>query len=68
MEFARVITIGAGAEEIPAVWQRADLPVSVQHDVELRERSLRYVAAARARDELVITWSGKASDYPAPAS
>lgn len=60
MEFERAIIVGAGAEEIPAAWQLADLPDSEQHDVELRERSLLYVAATRARDELVITldWRG----------
>jgi len=68
MEFERAIIIGAGSEEIPAAWQLADLPASEQHDVELRERSLLYVAATRARDELVITWTGEASDYLAPAS
>lgn len=63
MEFERAIIIGAGAQEIPAAWQLADLPEPEQQDVELRERSLLYVAATRARDELVITWSGEASDY-----
>src|SRR5699024_10636889 len=60
MELERAIIVGAGAEEIPAAWQLADLPDSEQHDVELRERSLLYVAATRARDELVITldWRG----------
>lgn len=63
MEFERAIIIGAGADQIPAAWQLADLPESEQQDVELRERSLLYVAATRARDELVITWAGEASDY-----
>lgn len=27
-----------------------------------RERSLLYVAASRARDELVVTWSGRRSE------
>ena len=31
--------------------------------MELRERSLLYVAATRARDELLFTWAGQASDY-----
>lgn len=63
MEFERAIIIGAGAAEIPAAWQIAGLPDSEQEDVELRERSLLYVAATRARDELVITWSGEQTDY-----
>ena len=68
MEFERAVIIGAGAEELPAVWQLADLPASEQHDVELRERSLLYVAATRARDELLITWTGEASNYLSGAS
>ena len=37
-------------------------------DALLRERSLLYVAASRARDELVVTWSGDPSGLmPAPA-
>lgn len=63
MEFERAIIIGAGADQIPAAWQLADLPESEQHDIELRERSLLYVAATRARDELVITWAGEVSGY-----
>lgn len=66
MEFERAIIIGAGADEIPAAWQLADLPASEQHDVELRGRSLLYVAATRA--ELVITWAGGASEYLAVPS
>lgn len=63
MEFERAIIIGAGADELPAMWQIKGLPEAEQEDVELRERSLLYVAATRARDELVITWTGEASKY-----
>jgi superfamily I DNA/RNA helicase len=28
-----------------------------------RERSLFYVAATRARDELVVLWTGEASEF-----
>ena len=63
MEFERAIIIGAGADELPAMWQIKGLPEAEQEDVELRERSLLYVAATRARDELVITWTGDASKY-----
>src|SRR5699024_2154098 len=58
MEFERAIIIGAGADELPAMWQIKGLPEAEQEDVELRERSLLYVAATRARDELVIKWDG----------
>jgi superfamily I DNA/RNA helicase len=31
-------------------------------DVLLRERSLLYVAASRARDQLLVTWAGQPSE------
>lgn len=31
-----------------------------QEDEALRQRSLIYVAATRARDELMVTWAGQA--------
>src|SRR5699024_6742157 len=40
MEFERAIIIGAGADELPAMWQIKGLPEAEQEDVELRERSL----------------------------
>lgn len=40
---------------------RRTAPEEERADAELRERSLLYVAASRARDELVVTWSGRAS-------
>lgn len=63
IEAERAIIISAGAEQISTTWQLADLPGSGQHDVELRERSSQYVAATRARDELVITGPGEVADY-----
>lgn len=63
MEFERAIILGVGVNEMPARWFMADLPEAEQSDVELRERSLLYVAATRARDELVIAWSGAASPF-----
>lgn len=63
MEFERAIIVGVEAQELPASWQLAGLPPAEQQDLKLRERSLLYVAATRARDELVITWSGEASVY-----
>lgn len=55
MEFERVVVMGA--DEIPAHWSYEDLPEAEQQDARLRERSLLYVAATRARDELVMTWT-----------
>lgn len=49
-EFSRVILTGVGLRAP----QREQLDPSEQADAELRDRSLLYVAATRARDELVV--------------
>ena len=63
LEFARVAVVAANDDNIP-------LPVAVtpavedqtQHDLDmLRERCLLYVACTRARDELVVSSSGRPS-------
>lgn len=63
MEFQCVIVLGVGAEHVPAGWLSRGLPESEREDVLLRERSLLYVAATRARDELVVVWSGQLSEF-----
>lgn len=62
MEFQCVVVMGAGATEIPAMWTINGLPEAERFDALLRERSLLYVAATRARDELVITSAGEPSE------
>jgi len=57
LEFFKVIVMGVGSDEIPAKWSYEKLPAAEQKDALLRERSLLYVAATRARDELVLTRS-----------
>lgn len=37
------------------------LPAEAADEFLLRERALLHVAASRARDELVLTWSGRLS-------
>ena len=49
-EFSRVILTGVGVRAP----QPEQLDPSEQADAELRDRSLLYVAATRARDELVV--------------
>lgn len=61
MEFERVVVMGVGADEMPAKWSFDRLPPVEQEDAILRERSLLYVAATRARDALVMTSSGEES-------
>lgn len=63
MEFSRVVILaGAASRTCP---QRGTFAASSEEELEetlLRERSLLYVATSRARDELVITWTGERSE------
>lgn len=61
MEFSRVLITGADAESVPAAYALRDVLDAEREDAVRRERSLLYVAATRARDELVIVWSGAPS-------
>ncbi|WP_040795294.1 3'-5' exonuclease [Nocardia higoensis] len=61
MEFRCVVLAGIDTEHVPAR-MAAQVPEEEQADARQRERSLLYVAASRARDELVVTWSGVRSE------
>jgi superfamily I DNA/RNA helicase len=61
MEFSRVLLFDVSEGSIPNKWALQDVPPEEISDALLRERSLLYVAASRARDELVVSWHGKAS-------
>ena len=63
MEFSRVVVFGADADVVPLKFLVDQVPVADQPIVLGRERSLLYVACSRARDELVITWSGAPSPF-----
>lgn len=62
MEFERVVVMGVSASDLSSMAGLNRLPDSESEDALLRERSLLYVAASRARDELVVTWSGEAPE------
>jgi superfamily I DNA/RNA helicase len=62
LEFACVLLYDVSDGVIPAPWILKDQASEEIDDARLRERSLLYVAASRARDELVVTWSGKPSE------
>lgn len=62
MEFSRVVLAGVDAGHVPSAATLRSVPEEEQGEALLRERSLLYVAASRARDELVVTWSGKKSE------
>ena len=61
MEFARVLLFGLGDKTLPNIHLLKQLAEAERPDALLRERSLLYVAATRARDELVVSWSGEPS-------
>lgn len=58
MEFACVLLHGMSEKSIPMGLEEYGYDESDKSEALLRERSLIYVAASRARDELVITYSG----------
>ncbi|WP_407288167.1 UvrD-helicase domain-containing protein [Streptomyces sp. BP-8] len=65
LEFQRVFLTSVGEGQVPhqrIEQYRRTYPDRYRQE-EQRARSLVFVAATRARDELVITWSGKASRY-----
>ena len=62
MEFSRVILSGADDKHVPSPATLRYLPDEEKVEALLRERSLLYVASSRARDALVVTWSGKRSE------
>ena len=61
MEFAKVILVGIGEKSLPRRHLLDGLAEEDRSDVLQRERSLLYVAATWARDELVVMYSGEPS-------
>lgn len=61
MEFSRVILASVDDKHLPSPATLKAAPAEEHAEAYLRERSLLYVAASRARDELVVTWSGQRS-------
>lgn len=62
MEFTHVILMGMGRDLIPLQYQLQGLGDAERRDARQRERSLLYVAASRARDELVLTTHSEPSE------
>nr|WP_280243038.1 3'-5' exonuclease [Nocardia abscessus] len=62
MEFSRVILTGIDEAHVPAKAGLHGVPEEELNEARLRERSLLYVAASRARDHVVVTWSGRRSE------
>lgn len=63
MEFTHVLIFGANADMLPAAYLLKGLSDDEKADLLQRERSLFYVAATRARDELVVMWEGRPTPF-----
>jgi superfamily I DNA/RNA helicase len=61
MEFSCVVLAGVDDVHVPSAATLKSVPEEERTEALLRERSLLYVAASRARDALVVTWSGRKS-------
>lgn len=61
MEFTNVLLFGIDNRALPSAMAVKGLPDAERSDALLRERSLLYVAATRARDQLAYSWHGTAS-------
>jgi superfamily I DNA/RNA helicase len=68
MEFAKVILVGVGEKSLPRGYLVDSAPEEEREDLRRRERSLLYVAATRARDELIVMYVGKPSELLPSAS
>ncbi|MGJ5897367.1 UvrD-helicase domain-containing protein [Streptomyces niveiscabiei] len=68
LEFQRVFLTSVGEGQVPhqRIEQYRITNPDRYRQEEQRARSLVFVAATRARDELVVTWSGKASRFLPP--
>lgn len=58
MEFSRVVLFDVSDGTFPPSFAYRNVPDEEKPDLDRRFRSLLYVAASRARDELVVTWKG----------
>lgn len=61
MEFSRVVLFDISDGTFPPPWAYKSVPEEDKPDKHKQFRSLLYVAASRARDELVVTWKGAPS-------
>ncbi|WP_434967409.1 3'-5' exonuclease [Janibacter indicus] len=61
LEFTHVLLFGIHEGSVPRAMREYEISEQDHADAMLRERSLIYVAATRARDVLAVTWSGERS-------
>ena len=62
-EFSKVLLFGVSQTAIPRPLRGEQYDEDARTDALLRERSLLYVAATRARDELALSWSGEPTQF-----
>jgi superfamily I DNA/RNA helicase len=62
-EYERVIVTGAAEGVVPLDFVFEGKPDAEHAAIRGRERSLFYVACSRAREQLLVTWSGKPSPF-----
>lgn len=62
MEFSRVVLYNISDGVVPNEYALRNAAPEEREDALLRERSLLYVAASRARDALVVSWHGTVSE------
>lgn len=62
-EFERVILFGIDDQHVPYAVRGYTFDTDGHDEAMLRERSLLYVGATRARERLVVTWTKKPSAY-----
>lgn len=63
LEFTHVLLFGVHEGAVPRILRDYEVSEQDKADALLRERSLVYVAATRARDVLAVTWSGARSPF-----
>lgn len=67
LEFRAVLVLGASEKEVPnRVAVKSAFDPTERESAEAQERRLLYVSMTRAREELVVSWSGQPSPFLAP--
>lgn len=62
LEFTHVVLLGVGRDSLPPRYQITGLAAAEKADALQRERALLYVAASRARDQLLVSIIGEPSE------
>lgn len=62
MEFSHVLLFDVSVGSMPLAWLTERIAPEEANDILLRERSLLYVAASRARDVLAVSWKHEPSE------